>query len=37
MEIKKVSYQEVDNEFKEIKPDLLDSCATYYGCFIKDE
>lgn len=37
MEIKKVSYQEVDKEFKEIKPDLLDSCATYYGCFIKDE
>lgn len=24
MEIKKVSYQEVDKEFKEIKPDLLD-------------
>jgi predicted GNAT family acetyltransferase len=37
MEIKKVSYKEVNKEFSEIKPDLLDESAIYYGCFIKDE
>jgi len=37
MEIKKVTYQEVEDEFKELKPDLLDKWATYYGCFIKNE
>jgi hypothetical protein len=37
MEIKKVSYKEVEKEFVDIKPDLLDETATYYGCFIKDE
>jgi predicted GNAT family acetyltransferase len=37
MEIKKVSYKEVNKEFSEIKPDLLDESATYYGCFIKEE
>ena len=37
MEIKKITYKEVYKEFSEIKPDLLDEYATYYGCFIKDE
>jgi len=37
MEITKVSYDEVENEFIDIKPDLLDKYATYYGCFIKNE
>ena len=37
MEIKKISYKEVNKEFSEIKPDLLDEFATYYGCFIKEE
>lgn len=37
MEIKKTSYDEVKKEFGKIKPDLLDNCATYYGCFIKNE
>lgn len=37
MEIKKISYKEVNKEFSEIKPDLLDESATYYGCFIKEE
>ncbi len=37
MEIKKISYKEVDKEFSDIKPDLLDEFATYYGCFIKEE
>jgi predicted GNAT family acetyltransferase len=37
MEIKKVTYKEVHQEFSEIKPDLLDEFATYYGCFIKEE
>jgi len=37
MEIKKVTYKEVYQEFSEIKPDLLDEFATYYGCFIKEE
>lgn len=35
MEIKKISYKEVEDTFGEIKPDLLDKAATYYGCFIK--
>jgi predicted GNAT family acetyltransferase len=37
MEIKKITYDEVESEFKTIKPDLLDKHATYYGCFIKTE
>lgn len=37
MEIKKVSYDDVSKEFGEIKPDLLDLAATYYGCFVKHE
>jgi hypothetical protein len=37
MEIKKISYKEVYKEFSEIKQDLLDEFATYYGCFIKEE
>jgi hypothetical protein len=37
VEIRKVIYQEVEQEFKELKPDLLDKWATYYGCFIKNE
>ena len=37
MEIRNVTYQEVKKEFEEIKPDLLDECATYYGYFISDE
>jgi predicted GNAT family acetyltransferase len=36
MEIKKVTYSEVEKEFYSIKPDLLDEYATYYGCFVKD-
>ena len=30
MEIIKVSYKEVYNNFKDVKPDLLDEYATYY-------
>jgi predicted GNAT family acetyltransferase len=37
MEIRKVSYKEVEKEFVELKPDLLDETATYHGCFIKDD
>ena len=37
MEITKISYKLVESEFSEIKPDLLDEFATYYGCFIKEE
>jgi len=37
MEIKKVSYKEVEKEFESIKPDLLDEHAIYYGCYIKNE
>lgn len=37
MEIKKITYKDVRNEFEHIKPDLLDEYATYYGCLIKDE
>ena len=36
MEIKKISYKEVHKEFADVKPDLLDEYATYYGCLIKD-
>ena len=36
MEIKKITYKEVEREFTNIKPDLLDEYATYYGCFIND-
>ena len=37
MEITKVNYDEVEKEFTNLKPDLLDKTATYYGCFIKNE
>ena len=37
MEIRKISYSEVESEFATLKPDLLDKYAVYYGCFIKDE
>jgi predicted GNAT family acetyltransferase len=37
MEIKKVDYELVKQTFKDLKPDLLDEHATYYGCLIKDE
>jgi predicted GNAT family acetyltransferase len=37
MEIRKISYEEVESEFKKIKPDLLDKHAVYYGCFVKNE
>jgi GNAT superfamily N-acetyltransferase len=37
MEIKKISYKEVYKEFAEVKPDLLDEYAIYYGCYIKEE
>jgi hypothetical protein len=37
MEIKKTKYSEVEKEFSEIKPDLLDENAIYYGVFLKDE
>jgi len=37
MEIKKVSYKEVEEIFSELKPDLLDEFATYYGCLLKGE
>jgi predicted GNAT family acetyltransferase len=37
MEIKKIAYDDVEAEFKDIKPDLLDKYATYYGCYIKNE
>jgi predicted GNAT family acetyltransferase len=37
MEITKVSYDEVVKEFKDLKPDLLDKHATYYGCYINNE
>lgn len=33
MEIKKVTYKEVEENFFEIKPDLLDEYATYFGGF----
>lgn len=29
MEIKKITYKDVHNEFAELKPDLLDEFATY--------
>jgi hypothetical protein len=37
MEIKNVSYIEIERSLGSIKPDLLDLTATYYGCFIQDE
>ena len=37
MEIRKVTYKEVADTFRHVKPDLLDEYATYYGCLIKDE
>ena len=37
MEITKITYEQVEKEFSDIKPDLLDQYATYYGCIIKDE
>ncbi len=37
MEIKKIDYDLVKKEISDLKPDLLDVCATYYGCFIKND
>lgn len=37
MEIRSATYREVENAFSELKPDLLDICAKYYGCFIDEE
>jgi predicted GNAT family acetyltransferase len=37
MEITKVSFDEVESVFSDIKPDLLDRAATYYAVFIKGE
>jgi predicted GNAT family acetyltransferase len=37
MEIRKVTYKEVETAFQEIKPDLLDTIATYYGCLINGQ
>jgi len=37
MEIRKVTYKEVETAFQEIKPDLLDAAATYYGCLINGQ
>jgi hypothetical protein len=34
MEIRRVTYEEVETTFGEIKPDLLDKQATYHGCLI---
>jgi predicted GNAT family acetyltransferase len=36
MEIKIVKYEEVEREFSNVKPDLLDRNATYFGCYIKN-
>jgi hypothetical protein len=37
VEIKSITYKEVEKSFSQLKPDLLDEYAKYYGCFIKDE
>lgn len=37
VEIKKIDYDLVKKEISDLKPDLLDVCATYYGCFIKND
>jgi predicted GNAT family acetyltransferase len=37
MEIRKTKYSEVEKTFVDIKSDLLDENATYYGAFIKEE
>ena len=37
MKICEISYSEVEKEFGDIKPDLLDKAATYFGCFIDKE
>lgn len=37
MEIKSITYKEVEKVFGSLKPDLLDESAKYYGCLIKDE
>ena len=37
MEINKVGYDEVKSRFESVKPDLLDSAATYYGAFVKGQ
>jgi predicted GNAT family acetyltransferase len=37
MEIIQIFYDVVEEEFKDIKPDLLDKYAIYYGCYIKNE
>jgi hypothetical protein len=36
MEIREVSYSEVVDNFSQIKPDLLDEWATYFGAFVDD-
>ena len=37
MEIRKTTFKEVEKEFRNIKGDLLDKKATYFGCYEKDE
>lgn len=37
MEIKQVSYKEVEENFFEIKPDLLDKYAIYFGAFVDEK
>lgn len=37
MEIKSVTYQQVQQQFQDTKPDLLDHAATYFGCFINQQ
>ena len=37
MEIRSITYSQVHEEFSNIKPDLLDTQAVYFGCFIDNE
>ena len=37
MEIRSITYSQVQEEFSNIKPDLLDTQAVYFGCFIDNE
>jgi hypothetical protein len=37
MEIKKIDFNEVEKNFKHLKPDLLDKYATYFGAYINNE
>ena len=37
MEIKGITYEQVQSEFSHIKPDLLDYQAIYFGCFINND